>query len=233
MIGKEKRFKASKPLRGAIEEAQVAVENLAADSGLDWPLLAGKWRLLYTTASDVVPILESETRLSLPLLGVPPVRVGNIYQEFSAVDDEGVGRISNIIELGVPYLLAEKKGVTITVQARYEIRSPHRITLWFEEARLEHLRISEGFESLLAPALLPRGILQQNLLLFLRELQIRIPFGTLRQNAFRATGGTSQNPYAAGGSYQLMYLDEDMLIGRATTQGGSFVFARDENKEAS
>lgn len=43
----------TKQLRGQIEEAQVAVEALSP-SELDYSLLEGKWRLLYTTAADVV-----------------------------------------------------------------------------------------------------------------------------------------------------------------------------------
>lgn len=40
-------------LRGRIEEAQVAVEAISGPE-LDYSLLAGKWKLLYTTAPDVV-----------------------------------------------------------------------------------------------------------------------------------------------------------------------------------
>ncbi len=43
----------TKALRGAIEEAQVAVEA-TAPAELDYGLLEGRWRLLYTTAPDVV-----------------------------------------------------------------------------------------------------------------------------------------------------------------------------------
>lgn len=44
---------ADKTLRGQIEEAQVEVEG-HSPSELDYSLLAGKWKLLYTTAADVV-----------------------------------------------------------------------------------------------------------------------------------------------------------------------------------
>ena len=46
-------FRATRLSRGAIEEAQVAVESLSGPE-LDYELLKGKWKLLFTTASDVV-----------------------------------------------------------------------------------------------------------------------------------------------------------------------------------
>ncbi len=44
--------------------AQVAVEGLQGPE-LDYSLLAGKWLLVYTTANDVLPILE----VGEPVLG--------------------------------------------------------------------------------------------------------------------------------------------------------------------
>lgn len=46
---------ASKMQRAIIEEAQVAVEVFGGDE-LDFSLLEGNWRLVYTTAADVVGI---------------------------------------------------------------------------------------------------------------------------------------------------------------------------------
>lgn len=50
------------------------------------------------------------------------------------------------------------------------MRSPHRISLLFEEAQVGQLRISEFLEAALNSALLPRTSLQHGLLLFLREV---------------------------------------------------------------
>ncbi|GAX72861.1 hypothetical protein CEUSTIGMA_g316.t1 [Chlamydomonas eustigma] len=213
-------FRATRLSRGAIEEAQVAVENFSGTE-LQYNLLEGKWKLLFTTASDVLPILGAETRLT-PLIGPSPLQVGNIYQTFSSVEK---GVVQNIIELSAPFLLQEYKGVTVTVQARYEVRSPHRISLVFDEARVGSLRISEGLEALIAPAMLPRGSLQHRLLLGIKEFQLRFPFNSARQLVMRASGDV--DPIRGGGDYQLTYLDEDMLIGRATTLGGSFIFIRE------
>ena len=230
LIG-EKRFKSNRMTRGTVEEAQVAVE--AFGGPIDYSCLDGKWRLIYTTASDVIPILQAGT-VSLPTLFGPfmPLQVGNIYQSFSAPVDNEPGVIENIIEIGFTGF-TESKGVVITVKAQFEPSSPRSILLWFEEARVNELRISEGIESLIAPAILPRGPLQQALLLFLRDLKIVVPFSSARQTAFSLSsllspGGGKKMTAASGGSYQLTFMDETMLIGRASSLGGSFVFIRDQ-----
>ena len=65
------------------------------------PLSPLRWRLIYTTAPDVKPLLFSERPL--------PFQVGNIYQEFSSVER---GEVQNIIEFRVPLLLREGEGHT-------------------------------------------------------------------------------------------------------------------------
>jgi hypothetical protein len=52
-------------------------------------------RLLeYTTASDVLPILEAEQRLVVPFFGPQLLSVGNIYQRFTSPDENGQGQVS-------------------------------------------------------------------------------------------------------------------------------------------
>lgn len=46
----------------------------------------------------------------------PPVKVGNVYQRFSSVER---GIVENIIELSIPFVLEQDKGVTFTVEARW------------------------------------------------------------------------------------------------------------------
>lgn len=48
----------SRNQRGAIEEAQIKLENLGPDA-LDFGLLKGAWRLVYTTAADVAGVIEA------------------------------------------------------------------------------------------------------------------------------------------------------------------------------
>jgi hypothetical protein len=53
ILGTRRGSETTKMLRGQIEEAQVAVEALSGPE-LQYELLEGKWKLLYTTAADVV-----------------------------------------------------------------------------------------------------------------------------------------------------------------------------------
>ncbi len=60
------------------------------------------------------------------------------------------------------------------------------------------------------------------------QFQLRVPFNSAQQLATRAAGDiVDSSPISGGGNYQLSYLDEDMLIGRATALGGSFIFTRE------
>lgn len=216
LAGTRRGAAATKQLRGQIEEAQVAVEALSP-AELDYSLLEGKWLLVYTTAADVVPIVGLD--LELPF-GLPaPVTVGNVYQRFSSVAQ---GSVQNIIEFTVPFLLQQQQGATFTVEASYEVRSGRRIALVFEEAQLGKVRISPGLEALLAPALLPRGYINQQLLLAIRELNLVFPFRSAQQVA---QGSGVAAPYL------LTYLDQDMLIGRASGTAGTFIFKRIPDEE--
>ena len=66
---------------------QVELESFS--KGLDYDLLPGKWKLVYTSAPDVAPLVASTGFSSLL-----PVKVGDIYQEFSTV---ALGQVKNII----------------------------------------------------------------------------------------------------------------------------------------
>lgn len=177
------------------------------------PPQAGKWRLVYTTAADVVPIVGLDLERLLPA-GLPAPAVGDVFQRFSSVEE---GRVENIIEFGLPPLTDPRRGLTFTVGAAYDVRSPRRIALTFLEAEVGKVRAAPLLDALLAPALLPRGWWNQRALLALKELSLRFPFRSAQQVAAGR---------AVGASYLLTYLDESMLIGRATAPSGSFVFVR-------
>ncbi|CAD7700822.1 unnamed protein product [Ostreobium quekettii] len=204
--------RADAPQRGAIAEAQVAVEVLAAP--LDYQLLPGKWRLLYTDAIDVVPLLKfgdvhPEGRSSL----VPrPLRVCSIFQQFSSVEE---GTLQNIICCSVPFIL-ENEGVTLTVSGKFNISSSRRLALQFESAGISDVKISPELEALIAPAMLPRTSVNHQILLALKEFSLQ--FSLPRRSAL---------PRMEGGDYMLTYLDEDMLIGRAIGLSGTYVFDRE------
>jgi len=73
------------------------IELEGQSESLDYDLLPGKWRLVYTSAPDVAPLVASNSFSSLL-----PVRVGDIYQEFSSV---ALGQVKNIITFKFPGLL--------------------------------------------------------------------------------------------------------------------------------
>jgi hypothetical protein len=67
----------------------------------------------YTLLMLQVPIVGLD--LELPF-GLPaPVSVGNVYQQFSSVQQ---GSVQNIIEFSIPFLLQQQQGATFTVEAR-------------------------------------------------------------------------------------------------------------------
>lgn len=76
---------------------------------MDYKLLPGKWRLTYTTAPDVRPLLFAGSG--------SPIYVANIYQQFSEVEQ---GDVQNIIEFSVLMLL--RKGGSV-LSMRYLTRS--------------------------------------------------------------------------------------------------------------
>lgn len=223
---------ASASERAAVEEAQVALETLdvAGAADIDLELLSGKWRLVYTTAADVLSVL----RIQRDLGPLSPVEVGDIFQSFTAD-----GRIENEIRLSVPFLLAPATmgadgGVALKVDADYAKCGARTLSLTFQEARVTEVRISDLAETLIAPALLPRGSISHQILLAIKELELRFPLrGAVTAMGGPATGddgggggSRARSGGAAVGAYLLSYLDETTLIGRASGSGGTFVFER-------
>jgi hypothetical protein len=185
------------------------------------PVLSGRWRLTYTTASDVLVLLEAE-RASFGLL-----QVGEIYQSFDAY-----GSVENLIYASATPFLVPDAGVALRVRARYAVAGSRSIRLAFEDVSLGDVRISDTLETLLAPALLPRTPPQMWLLQALRELNITLPLpGSGRsidaspEDAADGLLGTLAN----GGAYLLGYCDRDTLVGRALTGGGLFIFDREND----
>ena len=236
---------ASASERAAVEEAQVALEGFTyasnSDPGLDLDALAGKWRLRWTNANDVLSVL----RLARDSFGV--LQVGDIFQTFDAR-----GSLTNEIRLGFLFLTQSaardtEGGLALRVAARYDVMndgsagatgaasepdasepdgaSRRTLALTFEEARFSELRISDMLETALAPALLPRGGLNHRALLAAREAELKVQLGGAV--AIGAPAGDSRGASGAPvGAYHITYLDEDTLIGRANGAGGTFIFER-------
>lgn len=205
----------------------------------DDALLDGRWKLIFTTALDVTGLLVlSIPPPPVPFFPPPPVVVGDIFQEFKTETKE----IVNEIRVSVPLLLEEKDGVILRVNATYKEakssnssssndNSKRALELVFQEAVVSDVRISEFTEMLLAPAVLPRTELNQRVLLFLRDFEVRFPlFGRAARAMGGGTESTNENertPGAAVGRYEFSYCDEDVLIGKATGSSGIFIFTKD------
>jgi hypothetical protein len=143
VAGTQRGSEASSLTRGAVEEAQVAVESCSG-SEIDWSLLEGTWRVVYTTAADVLPLVN-------PAFGLPglPLRASRVAQRFSSPAE---GCVQNIIDVEV-----EGSTARLVVEAAYEVRTARSIALTFREVGIEKIRPGPGLQNLLAPALLPRG----------------------------------------------------------------------------
>ncbi|XP_010241094.1 PREDICTED: probable plastid-lipid-associated protein 10, chloroplastic [Nelumbo nucifera] len=192
--------------RSSIEEALVSVEGYDAGSEIDLVKLDGAWRLQYTSAPDVLILLESAAKL-------PFFQVGQIFQKFECHKQSDGGIVRNVVRWSISSLLEEQEGATLIVSAKFSVVSKRNIYLQFEEVAVQNINISEGLQGLIAPAILPRTFLSLQILQFIRAFKAQVPV-------------TSQERQSVGGLYYLSYLDHEMLVGRAVGGGGVFVFTR-------
>ncbi|XP_054785036.1 probable plastid-lipid-associated protein 10, chloroplastic isoform X2 [Prosopis cineraria] len=192
--------------RSSIEESLVNVEGYNMGEPVDLVKLNGTWRLQYTSAPDVLILLEAAARL-------PFFQVGQIFQKFECHDQTNGGIIRNIVRWSIPNLLEDQEGATLLVSAKFSVVSARNIYLQFQEITLQDIIISEELQALIAPAILPRSFISLQILQFLRTFKAQIPV--------RDPGRQS-----VGGLYYLSYLDNNLLLGRAVGGGGVFVFTR-------
>ncbi|XP_022770687.1 probable plastid-lipid-associated protein 10, chloroplastic isoform X4 [Durio zibethinus] len=118
--------------RSVIEEALVCVEGYNRGAPIDLVMLDGTWRLQYTSAPDVLILLEAAARL-------PFFQVGQIFQKFECRNQYSGGVIRNVVRWSIPNLLEEQEGATLVVSAKFEVVSVRNIYLLFEEI-LQFLR---------------------------------------------------------------------------------------------
>ncbi|CAH1416498.1 unnamed protein product [Lactuca virosa] len=198
--------------RSEIEESLVDLESCRVDNEpIDLEKLDGTWRLQYTSASDVLVLLDSSSRL-------PFFQVGQIFQKFECKGKDNGGYIRNVVRWSIPRLLEDNEGATLLVSAKFSIVSRRNIYLQFEEISLQNINISDELQALIAPALLPRSFLTLQILQAIRSFKAQVPVST-----------TSPGRQSVGGLYYLSYLDRNMLVGRAVGGGGVFVFTRAQN----
>ncbi|XVF22242.1 hypothetical protein REPUB_Repub12eG0156700 [Reevesia pubescens] len=114
--------------RSIIEEALVCVEGYNMGVPIDLVVLDGTWRLQYTSAPDVLILLEAAARL-------PFFEVGQIFQKFECRDQFSGGVIRNVVRWSIPNLLEEQDGATLVVSAKFDVVSVRNIYLQFEEVR--------------------------------------------------------------------------------------------------
>ncbi len=62
--------------------------------------------------------------------------------------------------------------MTITVGARYEPRGLRNVLLLFEDFGLGHVNVTQEVQAALAPAMLPRSWINQQVLLALKEVHV-------------------------------------------------------------
>nr|GEX10711.1 probable plastid-lipid-associated protein 10, chloroplastic isoform X2 [Tanacetum cinerariifolium] len=90
--------------RSEIEECLVDLESYEADNeAIDLEKLDGTWRLSYTSASDVLVLLDSSARL-------PFFQVGQIFQKFECKGQTDGGYIRNVVRWSIPSLLEVTQG---------------------------------------------------------------------------------------------------------------------------
>lgn len=200
--------------RGKIEELQLQLE-ISSPPALDFSKLRGKWLLLYTTASDVLPLVRGP-----PSLFQSSARIGNIYQRFSTPE---IGKVENIIEATVTLPLLPSVGLVFVVAATYVIRTAKSICLSFKAAGLEEIQLSPELQNLVAPAALPRGFWNQRLLMALQGAKLSVPL-----SGHQVLDRDSSKRRPVGINYSLTYLDDEVLVGRAQANGGSFIFRKSQ-----
>ena len=247
---------ASASERAAVEEAQVALEGFTYSSGadpdLDLEALAGRWRLRWTNANDVLSVL----RLARASLGA--VQVGDIFQTFDAR-----GSLTNEIRLGLAFLTQSaardtEGGLALKVGARYErVDGRHR------DRRVATTDENDDDDAnkkkkTIAVATHARARLRggsghgASHLGRARALPRARAFAARRGEPPRVAGAAGSGAVvrsvprrrhrrvvvvvdrverkkktgAPVGAYHVTYLDEDTLIGRANGGGGTFIFDR-------
>uniref|UniRef100_A0A0D6R1A1 Plastid lipid-associated protein/fibrillin conserved domain-containing protein n=1 Tax=Araucaria cunninghamii TaxID=56994 RepID=A0A0D6R1A1_ARACU len=163
----QRGLEASDDQRAVIEEAMVSIEQYEAGTPIDLGELDGTWLLQYTSASDVLVLLEAARS--------PFLQVGQIYQKFECKGRSDGGVVCNIVRWSIPNILQENEGAMLFVTAKFSLLTRRNIFLTFEEVAVGNLMISEQLQALIAPAILPRTFLSLEILQFLRGFGASIP----------------------------------------------------------
>ncbi|KAH7373499.1 hypothetical protein KP509_17G059600 [Ceratopteris richardii] len=131
LVGTDRGLKASSELRAEIVEliTQLEAKNPTPAPMQALPLLQGKWILVYTSFSDLFPFLAAG---SFPL-----VRVGEISQY---VDSDAL-TVENSVTFTGPLA-----STSVRTSASFEIKSPKRVQIKFEEGVIGTPQITDLIE---------------------------------------------------------------------------------------
>ena len=120
--GTNRGLDASSAVRAEVNEliARLEAMNPTPSPSYELAALSGRWRLVYTSNSEVMILLAAEN--------LPGLSVGDITQTIDGVG----GRVENRVQLSAPLLES-----SVSANASFEGRSPKRLQVKFDEAGVE------------------------------------------------------------------------------------------------
>ena len=120
--GTNRGLDASSAVRAEVNEliARLEAMNPTPSPSYELAALSGRWRLVYTSNSEVMILLAAEN--------LPGLSVGDITQTIDGVG----GRVENRVQLSAPLLES-----SVSANASFEVRSPKRLQVKFDEAGVE------------------------------------------------------------------------------------------------
>eukprot|EP00850_Spirogloea_muscicola_P010034 SM000058S18464 [mRNA] locus=s58:24287:25363:- [translate_table: standard] len=210
LYGTERGLKASSETRGEVAELIAALEaaNPTPAPTEDLALLGGKWLLAYTSFSELFPLLATGN--------LPFVTVGEISQTIDAYAQTVV----NAVQFSGPV-----STTSFSARASFELRSPKRVQIKFEEGVLGTPQlVTDSSELPSSTVVLGQSVDLRPFQSLLRPLQ------AVAEQLVRAMSGLPPLRVPIGStsaqSWLLTtYLDKDLRIARG--DGGSvFVLVR-------
>ena len=120
--GTNRGLSASSKTRAEANEliSRLEAMNPTPSPSYELAALSGKWRLVYTSNSEVMFLLAAEN--------LPGLNVGDITQTIDGVG----GRVENRVAFSAPMVES-----SVSANASFEVRSPKRLQVKFDEAGIE------------------------------------------------------------------------------------------------
>lgn len=209
LYGTERGFRASSETRAEVAEliAQLEAVNPTPSVTDSVGNLNGRWILAYTSFSELYPLLAAGN--------LPFVTVGDISQSINT----SAGVLSNTVIFSGPIA-----SIAFTTEASFEVRSPKRIQVKFEEGAISSPEIFETIE-------VPKSVDVFGRTLDISQFEgILKPLQDVATTVVRTISGAPPLKFPIGGgqaqSWLLTtFLDEDLRISRGDG-GGVFVLIK-------